>query len=537
MGDIYTERGLTETPTVNIGGMSTGSDVRRAGKIFDAIEEHAQQKAEKYQNLANKLYVNGSNLAIHDELERLSNDPAYASNPQAFAKEADKVASKIYGDIQNPELKADVIMNYELRKGSYINNAYTNYYKKQNAEQEYQVLKGLDNETKDYGLSVMNVINGDFSVDDLRKMAEAKQNFKNYLNSKNAQGFDIFTPHEKISMENAFEKNVLNSFKSAYLNADENEQEQFYHKIMNGQGVRLQTDEGEIEMNPSAVLSPSMLADIKNYVRDVRYKRLAEKEKEYKYGKKVALAEYMKNPTKSGLEQLKTAYPDLDDKTLDKLEGAYSESPNYMAETQAEALSMALAKIDEIATQEKLMPDGTPDYDYQFQKLVEANEFINKQSTGKDAQLSYEDVQMLREKAAETMINEEERKLRMEIDRDAKDFSKAIGFIPVTAPTGPEGLLYNYEPKNTPVVNAPLARMTAKNTIQLAERALSDKTVPPEQRLENAKNIYKTGKEQLIRIRNPEIGDKQVGDKYTLNGVTYEIVSFDNYDVQVRIVK
>lgn len=534
MANIYSQQGITETPVARIGEMSTASEARQSAKMFDAIQDNFERKAKEHQALAEKLYENGSKIAITQGLNELSRNPKYASNPEAFALEADKMAEKIYAQIDDPNMKTEVAMNYELKKNPYINRAYDNMYKMQNQQLEYQTLKSINEEMNDYGISVLNVINGTYGVDDIRKMGEAKKNFQNYLNAKDAQGFDLFTPHEKMTMENSFDKNVLNSFKNAYLNADEHTQEAFYNQIMSGKGTTIHTENGDIEMKPDSVISQSMLADIKNYVRDVRYKRLAEKEKEYKYGKTVALAEYMKDPTKSGLEQLKSTYPDLDEKTLDKLEAAYSESPNYMAETQAQALSMTLSKIDEIATKEKLMPDGTPDFDYQFKKLVEVNEFINRQSTGKDAKLGYEDVQMLRDKAAEAMINEEERKLRMETSNDAKSFSKMFSFFSMSG--AEDGLAYA-APMISGDIDIPLARNTAKNTIYLAEKALSDKTVPPEKRVENAKNIYRVGKERLIRIRNPEIGDKQVGDKYTINGITYEIVSFDNYDVQARVVK
>lgn len=233
MGDIYTERGLTETPTVNIGEMSTGSDVRRAGKVFDAIEDYAQQKAEKYQNLANKLYVNGSNLAINDELQRLSNDPAYASNPQAFAKEADKVASKIYGDIQNPELKADVIMHYELSKSPYINRAYSNMYRKQNEELEYQTLSDIQKNMDRTGISIENIMNGDFGVDDIRTLSEAKGNLDKYLSAKDVRGFNMFTPGQRVQMERVFNNGVVERLKGGYLQLDVHERQGIIDMLKN----------------------------------------------------------------------------------------------------------------------------------------------------------------------------------------------------------------------------------------------------------------------------------------------------------------
>lgn len=268
MGDIYTERGLTETPTVNIGEMSTGSDVRQSAKVFDAIEDYAQQKAEKYQKLANELYVNGSNLAINDELQRLSNDPAFASNPQAFAKEADKVASKIYGDIQNPDVKADVIMHYELSKSPYINRAYSNMYRKQNEELEYQTLSDIQKNMDRTGISIENIMNGDFGVDDLRTLSEAKGNLDKYLASKDVRGFNLFTPGQRVQMERHFNNGIVERLKGGYLQLDVHERQKIIDMLKNDEfGVSYTDEDGFISNGDlKSMLPTDSYLDFKDFV-------------------------------------------------------------------------------------------------------------------------------------------------------------------------------------------------------------------------------------------------------------------------------
>ena len=217
MGDIYTEQGITQTHTAHIGEMTTGPDVRRAGKIFDAIADNAEEKAQKHQKLANYLYEGGSNLAIHNGLEQMSNDPAFASNPEAFAKEADKMASKVYGDIQNPEIKANVILNYELKKSSYVNRAYANMYKQQNEELEYQTLSGIQESMDSVGTSLENIMTGTMGADDLMTVANSNDVLEKYLSAKDVNGFNIFTPNQKMQIKNRFNQNVLERLKGGYL--------------------------------------------------------------------------------------------------------------------------------------------------------------------------------------------------------------------------------------------------------------------------------------------------------------------------------
>ena len=92
MANIYSEQGITETPVAKIGEMSTGSEARQAAKIFDSIEDNLQKKAEEHQKLATELYENGSNIAIHNGLNEIMRNPKFATNPEAFAQEADKMA-------------------------------------------------------------------------------------------------------------------------------------------------------------------------------------------------------------------------------------------------------------------------------------------------------------------------------------------------------------------------------------------------------------------------------------------------------------
>ena len=268
MGDIYTERGITETPTVNIGEMSTASDVRRTGKIFDDIKEQAQEKAEKHQRLAKELYKNGSSLAIHNGLEELLRNPDLASNPEAYSREADKVASKVYGDIQDQEVKAEVILDYELRKGAFVNKTYSNYYKKQDDEKEYQTLVSIDNAMKNTGISLQNIMNGDFSVDDLRVLSEGRRNLDKYLEAKDAEGFNLFTPNQRIQMEKQYSNGVVERLKGGYLQLGVHQRQRIVDMLKNDEfGVTYADKDGLVHQGDIKNMLPTeSYLDFKDYV-------------------------------------------------------------------------------------------------------------------------------------------------------------------------------------------------------------------------------------------------------------------------------
>ena len=282
MGDIYTEQGITKTPTVNIGDMSTGAEVRQGAKIFDAMERQAAEKAEQHQKLANHLYENGSNLAIHSGLEQLSNDPAFASNPEAFAKEADKMASQVYGEIQNPEIKANVILNYEMKKNSYINKAQGNLYRQQTEQQQYQAMQDVDGYMSDIARSLGNLMSKNYSVDDYMTLRDSIAGVNNVLNQKDMKGFNLLSPSEKRAVERAqntlLQNTVIHSIESAPFEerlaiVDAIADDKF--EMINGLKDTMNRQEATVG-GLDSYLKPESVQYIKDYARGVqeRYKKL-----------------------------------------------------------------------------------------------------------------------------------------------------------------------------------------------------------------------------------------------------------------------
>ena len=278
MANIYSQQGITETPVAKIGEMSTASEARQSAKMFDAIQDNFEKKAKEHQALAEKLYENGSNIAITQGLNELSRNPKYASNPEAFALEADKMAEKIYAQIDDPNMKTEVAMNYELKKNPYINRAYDNMYKQQNKQYENQVVAGIQENMYAFGMSVSNVMSGTMGVDDLRTLAESKNQFEKYLNAKNAQGEEIFSEKERISMRDRYSKNVVKSIIGAYDDLPQKKREEVA-KMFDGDSVPSELKQA---------LSSPELRELKNHIiqnKDLEYKRLRHQQ---------AVADFMK---------------------------------------------------------------------------------------------------------------------------------------------------------------------------------------------------------------------------------------------------
>ena len=287
MANIYSEQGITQTPTARIGEMSTGSEARQAAKIFDSIEDNFQKKAEEHQRLATELYENGSNIAIHQGLEEISRNPKFATNPEAFAQEADKMAGKIFGEIQNPEIKQRVMMNYELTKNPYVNRAYNNMYKMQNEEQEAQANEKINGYFDNVSLSLGNLMNNNYSVDDFMKLKESIEGIDTILNEKDSRGFDLLTPSEKRMVENRKKTILQHAVINGINSTPFNERIDLVNRIANGEfeminGIRESADGKEYLVGGlESYLKPESAQYIKAYATGLkdRYDKLKSTDK------------------------------------------------------------------------------------------------------------------------------------------------------------------------------------------------------------------------------------------------------------------
>ena len=534
MAKIYTEQQVSDY------AHSTGEPgIAVEAQRVEGYGREMQQEAADYEQKAKKTYSLALNTQWQASVNELANNPKYANDPVAMENEINKLTDKMSSEVVDDDVKVDFLVNAELKGKSYVNQALSNNRKIQAEVVKSNLFNGVYANMDAAGVSAKNVLSGDGTEDDIVTYLDSRKNTVNYINAKNSDGTYVFSDAERRTMANDYEKNVLKSFKNVFDGMNDDEKEAFYHKIMNNQSFVAVGKNGPININAAEVLTPSMMRDVKNYVRDGRYKMLAEKEKERKYNEMVAVAEFTANPTKTGLEQLQKDYPDIDGKKLDELYKKYEESPNYMAETDEKARAMILDKINSLLSEEMQNEDGSPNYTSQFNKLIEINDAINLQSTGKDAKLSYDDAEELRQKAAQTMIDEEERAMRLQISQDHKRFVSTMSSLSPTSffSYTPFGIVLNEEIKDRMGAAQPLTKMIAKNTIQAVEGVLANTSMPREERVKQAKIIYEKGKKALIHANNPEIGDKKEGDTFTQYGITYKIMGFDDYDVQVEVVK
>ena len=159
-------------------------------------------------------------------------------------------------------------MNYELKKNPYLNRVYDNLYKQQNEQLEYQTLTGIQDGMDSLGVSIENVMSGTMGVDDLMVLGDSKKQFDKYINRKDARGFDLFTPMQKMELERQYNRNVVDRLKGGYLQLGVKDRQKIADTLRDDSfGVRFTDAEGfSSDKDIKNMLPTDSYLDFKDFV-------------------------------------------------------------------------------------------------------------------------------------------------------------------------------------------------------------------------------------------------------------------------------
>ena len=141
-------------------------------------------------------------------------------------------------------------------------------YRKQNEALEYQTLNSVQKNMDDVGISIENVMAGDFSVDDLRVLSEGRRNLDKYLEAKDAEGFNLFTPNQRIQMEKQYSNGVVERLKGGYLQLGVHQRQRIVDMLKNDEfGVTYADKDGLVHQGDIKNMLPTeSYLDFKDYV-------------------------------------------------------------------------------------------------------------------------------------------------------------------------------------------------------------------------------------------------------------------------------
>lgn len=245
------------------------------------------------------------------------------------------------------------------------------------------------------------------------------------------------------------------------------------------------------------------------------------------------LTDFNANPTKQTIDMLKSQdFVKISEKTLNDLESTYKESPNYICETDVEALDEVIKRVEDFVSKDYSIKDGEDkggfDYEKQFADASELTKFIMTQNS-KDGKLSDADRSKYMGMVAQSMNDTVLKNALMNTQGEFMSFIDSVNrhLNPIKSMVNDTlGTKYRTVTSNEKTILSAQVKATIAGAMERLEAGDED----------GARRFFDMGKRTLIEFKNPEIRGKKVGDTFSKDGQTYQIMGFDDNDVNVRII-
>lgn len=295
---------------------------------------------------------------------------------------------------------------------------------------------------------------------------------------------------------------------------------------------------GKIESDPfggdAFVSDPKFIKQVgsENAQKLKNYAKSKQNDFKKKYINKT-LTEFNANPTKQTLDMLKSQdFVKISEKTLNDLESTYKESPNYICETDVEALDEVIKRVEDFVSKDYSIKDGEDkggfDYEKQFADASELTKFIMMQNS-KDGKLSDADRSKYMSMVAQSMNDAVLKNALMNTQGEFMSFIDSVNrhLNPIKSMVNDTlGTKYRTVTSNEKTILSAQVKATIAGAMERLEAGDED----------GARRFFDMGKRTLIEFKNPEIRGKKVGDTFSKDGQTYQIMGFDDNDVNVRII-
>lgn len=260
-------------PVVSAYKGNIGQQMVRVGERLDNISEEYKQKQEKELAEAKKMYAQGLNINLYQSINELRNNPELSSNPQGLSAEMDKVLEKTLSDVDDDDVKMAVMVDYQLKKGTYINHAQTEFNRIQREKARSYAFDTVYANIDSMGESLANVINGTYTDDDIVNFQHSAAGIEANINAKDIDGTYIFTDSQRRQMLKDAKKQQVTAFKEVFDNLSQDDKDTIRESINKDTHVLLRTDKGDI--NIKDVIGGENYAEIKKFVNDEEYKRVS----------------------------------------------------------------------------------------------------------------------------------------------------------------------------------------------------------------------------------------------------------------------
>lgn len=505
--------------------------------------EQMQKQAQQYEDKAKVTYANALEIESANVMNELINDPSLSANPALLEEKMNVAFDKIAGDIVDDDVKIDFLAKTSVKKSSYLNKAYANAKKVQDEQYKSSLFNSIYANMDGAGLSFMNGLTGNGSMEDVQNFQMYDNQIVNYINTKDEYGSYVFSDEQRLKMAKDYEKSIIDYFKSSYETMDERQKENLlksFEKDKVSLGV-IRGKQSSVFKNPkdiettiylNKVVSPGSYADMKQWAFDARDKERRARINEFELSKKEAMLDFIENPTRAGLESIIAMNPGISDRTLEELEDRLLESPNYVPKVEISDLADANSKLQDVLS----LPDD--DQKQRDAKLVAGLEFVNAAMNKQhSSDFTLEDKQKIVQSVVSGLSDDVISDVIKSLPFSKFQREKSKGFeikqpewiSPVAATRNLAGDLYKIDNANKRLSD--LARNTMSEMLNMAVSGVSKEQIMEFYQY-RMKEATKTRYFYVEDLQNPNL---KVGDTIYWNGQAYKFNGFTTDDVLLEV--
>jgi len=208
------------------------------------------------------------NINLYNSINELRNDPNLSANPQGLASAMDEVLNKTLQDVDDNDVKMNVMVDYQLKKNTYVNHAQTEFKRIQKERARRYAYDSIYNNTDTLAMSLSNVLTGNYTEDDIVNFQHSAERIRSNVNAIDTDGDYVFSDAQRRKFLENVDKGYVESFKSAY-NGMSREQKRKIGEMLDNDSltIGINKDGEEMRVNISDIVGEKAYKDIKKSLR------------------------------------------------------------------------------------------------------------------------------------------------------------------------------------------------------------------------------------------------------------------------------
>lgn len=230
MANIYTER-----ETTNVGTGYRQKPESTLSNLGANLSKEAKQDFDTSQTNYRKGLTANASATMKTLYETYSSNPN--NTPDNLKEQLAQSRSELFGKVEDNDLKAELLANYDLQSESLLSRANIEYNKRLREENKKLTSQSINDENEFAGLTFGNLLSSTSSPDDWVNYNISRERILKAIDAKQEDGTDVYTNSEKKQILSQIEKTNRKSVLSYFNGLNETDKYKLANEIITGKAM------------------------------------------------------------------------------------------------------------------------------------------------------------------------------------------------------------------------------------------------------------------------------------------------------------